>query len=209
MMVAYVETYDFENILNISTLKQGAMNTEVMVDNPAVDISKISGYTMYHESGKYRLKFDEEKYAKYIRAKQKEEAVKIGEALKEQLQENYILSMATDTDAYAMRYLYSEYAVGVTYHKGDRFMYQDKFYKVISANEFVSTEEWKPDISPSLYVEISDPNIEYPEFKQPINAETAYQKGDKITYKGEKYMSIIDNNAYSPDDYPAGWQKVE
>lgn len=94
------------------------------------------------------------------------------------------------------------------YTKGDRFIYQDKFYKVISSIPFISTNEWKPDISPSLYVEIPDPNIEYPEFKQPTGAHDAYKKGDKITFNGKKYESLIDNNVYSPTAYPAGWKEV-
>lgn len=32
--------------------------------------------------------------------------------------------------------------------------------------------------------------------------------GDKVTYNGKVYMSLIDNNVWSPDAYPAGWQEV-
>jgi hypothetical protein len=209
MAIVFVESANLSDVTNISTISQETTYIKAYLENPVIDVSKMAGYVLEEGIDGYRLRFDESKYNNCVHEKEVEEAIKTGEALRDQLQEEYILTMATDTDAYAMRYLYGEYAVGKTYHKGDRFMYQDKFYKVVSANEFVSTEDWKPDISPSLYVEISDPNIEYPEFKQPINAETAYQMGDKITYKGEKYMSTINNNAYSPDDYPAGWQKVE
>lgn len=34
-------------------------------------------------------------------------------------------------------------------------------------------------------------------------------KDDKITYNGQHYQSNIDNNVWSPDDYPAGWRLVE
>ena len=31
-------------------------------------------------------------------------------------------------------------------------------------------------------------------------------KGDKVTYKGKRYISLIDGNTYSPDAYPARWE---
>ena len=61
----------------------------------------------------------------------------------------------------------------------------------------------------SLFVEISDPSVEYPEWKQPINAETAYNIGDKVTFEGKKYASIINANTWSPTEYPSGWNLVE
>ena len=48
---------------------------------------------------------------------------------------------------------------------------------------------------------------EWPEFVQPIGAGTAYQVGDKITFRGEKYICILAHCVWSPADYPAGWQK--
>ena len=33
-----------------------------------------------------------------------------------------------------------------------------------------------------------------------------YSAGDKVTYNGIIYTSLIDNNVWSPTDYPAGWQ---
>lgn len=51
-----------------------------------------------------------------------------------------------------------------------------------------------------------EPTIQ--EFKQPTGAHDAYAKGDKVIYKGKKYISLIDANTYSPEAYPAGWQEV-
>ena len=47
------------------------------------------------------------------------------------------------------------------------------------------------------------------EFIQPTGAHNAYSKGDKVTYNGKVYESVIDNNVWSPDAYPAGWSVVE
>ena len=33
-------------------------------------------------------------------------------------------------------------------------------------------------------------------------------KGDKVSFNGQDYESLIDGNAYSPSDYPAGWKAI-
>ena len=96
---------------------------------------------------------------------------------------------------------------GVAYKKGDRLRHEGKLYKVLL--DHTSQADWVPGSAPSLYVEVSDPAIEYPEWKQPTGAHDAYQNGDKVTYNGKKYISLIDSNTYSPADYPAGWKLVE
>lgn len=211
MIKLFAEIGNSRDVKNISTEKAGMICTEVYLKEPTIYFDKFEGYEIVLDGDdptKFLLVFNEEKYSEHIREQQKEQAIKDGEALLNSLTEKVVLANATDENAYIMRFMYPKYAVGTTYSKGDRFMWEGKFYKVISSSPFKSTEEWKPDISPSLYVEITDPNVEYPEFKQPINAETAYMKDDKMTFKNEKYISLIDNNVYSPEAYPAGWNKV-
>ena len=48
---------------------------------------------------------------------------------------------------------------------------------------------------------------EWPEFVQPTGAGTAYQVGDKITFRDERYICILAHCVWSPADYPAGWEK--
>ncbi len=50
---------------------------------------------------------------------------------------------------------------------------------------------------------------EYPEYIQPQGAHDAYKIGDKITYKGKKYICQMNGCVWTPDDYPKGWQEVE
>lgn len=50
---------------------------------------------------------------------------------------------------------------------------------------------------------------EYPEYKQPTGAHDAYKRGDKITYKGKKYICKMDNCVWSPDTYPQAWEEVK
>ena len=61
----------------------------------------------------------------------------------------------------------------------------------------------------ALQQNISPPTEEdeWPEFVQPTGAGTAYQVGDKVTFRGEKYICVLAHCVWSPADYPAGWQK--
>lgn len=55
-----------------------------------------------------------------------------------------------------------------------------------------------------------EPPEEWTEYVQPTGAHDAYQNGDKITYNSEKYICIAPDGVacvWSPDDYPAYWQK--
>lgn len=52
-----------------------------------------------------------------------------------------------------------------------------------------------------------DETDEWPEYVQPTGAGTAYQVGDKITFKGERYICLLPHCVWSPADYPVGWQK--
>ena len=49
---------------------------------------------------------------------------------------------------------------------------------------------------------------EYPEYVKPTGGHDAHMKGYKTTYKGKKFISLIDNNVWTPDEYPAGWEEV-
>lgn len=86
-------------------------------------------------------------------------------------------------------------------HKGVR-------YTVLQGH--VLQADWEPDKVPALYrKEGGEPGEEWPEWVQPTGAHDAYAKGAKVTYKGEHYISLIDANVYSPEAYPAGWEKQE
>lgn len=47
------------------------------------------------------------------------------------------------------------------------------------------------------------------EFKQPTGAHDAYMKGATVVYNGKTYKSLTDNNVWSPDTYPNGWEVIE
>lgn len=101
--------------------------------------------------------------------------------------------------------LYAMWQSGKAYTVGERIQYGDKLYKCVQAH--TSQDDWAPDVTPALWVVVSVE--EWPEFIHPTGAHDVYNKGDKVTYNGKHYISLIDANAYSPDEYPAGWEKVE
>ena len=207
-MEVYVRMDDnFENIIAYATEEVNGTYIKAIQEDPVIDISKLFGYKLQVDGSVQKLVFDEEKYSKIVSEQSKEESIKSANVMMDKLVRDNILNTATDTEAYAMRYLYSEWSgKSVDYKKDNRLMYNDKFYKVLQ--DHTSQEDWTPDTASSLYVEISEPNVEYPEFKQQTRSHDVYMAGDKITYNGEKYVSKIDNNTWSPTEYPAGWEKV-
>lgn len=96
-------------------------------------------------------------------------------------------------------------ANNVQYKKDDRVTYNGVLYKVLTAH--TSQENWKPDVAPSLFVKVLVQEGEILDWEQP-SAGNAYMKGDKVRYNGKVYESLIDNNVWSPEGYPAGWLEI-
>ena len=96
---------------------------------------------------------------------------------------------------------------GVAYEVGKRVLYNDILYKVIQAH--TSQAEWTPVAAPSLFAKVINETIDgsIPEFEQP-DSTNPYMKGDRVIFNGKVYESLIDNNVYSPSDYPAGWKEI-
>ena len=92
----------------------------------------------------------------------------------------------------------------VTYEVGQRLNYNGVLYKVLQSH--TSQLDWTPDTTPSLYTKVLIPDKDIiPEWQQP-DSTNGYMIGDKVIYNGQVYESLIDNNIWSPIDYPAGWQ---
>ncbi len=86
----------------------------------------------------------------------------------------------------------------VSYAVGDRVRHNSRLYKVIQAH--TSQADWYPEAVPALFSVIS-----IAEWQSGVS----YAKDAKMTYQGKTYVSLIDNNVWSPTDYPAGWQEVK
>ena len=69
--------------------------------------------------------------------------------------------------------------------------------------------DWTPDKVPALWTPVRATKGETPdEWVQPVGASDAYSKGDRVTFEGAVWESVIDANVWSPSAYPAGWKKV-
>ena len=113
--------------------------------------------------------------------------------------------MATDEMSLQVPNLYPAWKEAIAYITGERVLYNDILYKVLQAH--TSQADWTPDVSPSLFAKVLIPNENaIPEWEQP-DSTNPYMIGDKVTYKGTVYVSIVDNNVWAPDAY--GWEIVK
>lgn len=101
--------------------------------------------------------------------------------------------------------LYENYYTYHNYEVGEMFQYEGKLYKVIQ--EHTSQDDWIPSELPALYLNMMPENV-IPEWVQPVGSHDAYNIGDKVIFNGVVYESIIDGNAWSPTDYPQGWELI-
>lgn len=114
----------------------------------------------------------------------------------------------SDAQALQVPMLFDEFdGNGVAYEVGKRVLYNDILYKVIQAH--TSQAEWTPVAAPSLFAKVINETIDgsIPEFEQP-DSTNPYMKGDRVLFNGKVYESLIDNNVYSPEAYPAGWKEI-
>lgn len=114
-----------------------------------------------------------------------------------------------DGDALDAVTLFPAWAEGVAYEVGQRIQYNGKLYKCVQAH--TSQADWTPDATPALWTEVAKPG-EIPVWKQPTGAQDAYMMGDRVHYPTADdpvYRSLIDNNVWSPAEYPQGWKVVE
>lgn len=89
------------------------------------------------------------------------------------------------------------------YEMGTKVKYNGKLYKVIQGHS--SQADWTPETAASLFVEIVPPEV-IPEWRQPMGAHDAYIIGDKVTFEGSIYTSLVDGNVWSPIANPAAWE---
>lgn len=117
-----------------------------------------------------------------------------------------LLPNLTDEQALEVPLMFPKWQEGNDYNIGDRILYQNVLYKVLQAHTSQAT--WEPDVAPSLFAKvlIPDPDI-IPEWEQP-DSTNPYMTGDKVMFEGKVYISIMDNNVWSPTDYPQGWEEV-
>lgn len=109
-----------------------------------------------------------------------------------------------DEQALELIEVFPKWKAEKSYVTNDRIRYDEVLYKVLQ--DHTSQEDWTPDITPSLYVRIDDPHIEWPEWIQPLGAQDAYPLGAKVSHNEKHWISNVDNNIWEPSVY--GWDEV-
>lgn len=111
-----------------------------------------------------------------------------------------------DDDAVEAVQLFKEWAPGVSYKRDDRVRWKGVLYRVPQAH--LSSELYPPDSTGvgALYARMLTADGQILAWEQP-GSENAYQKGDKVVYKGRIWVSVYDGpNVWAPDAY--GWREV-
>ena len=107
----------------------------------------------------------------------------------------------TDEEALTGVELFPHWSDEADYIVGDRVSYDGTLYKCLTAH--TSQASWKPDVSPSLWVRVDDPSIEWPDWVQPVGSTDAYPQGAKVSHNDKHWTSDVDGNVWEPGVY--GW----
>lgn len=102
--------------------------------------------------------------------------------------------------------LFLEWNTGVNYKVNTLLQYDGLLYRVLQ--EHVSQTDWVPDKTLSLYKVLGMNENGILEWSRPISSVDAYMKGDECMFNGVHKRSTIDNNVWSPNEYPEGWEDV-
>ncbi len=113
-------------------------------------------------------------------------------------------TVVSDDVAVTVPELFDRWQSGKEYGVDARVRYEDTLYKCLIAH--ASQDNWTPDVSPSLWVRIDDPAIEYPTWIQPVGSADAYPMGAKVSHNEKRWTSDVDNNVWEPGVY--GWTEV-
>jgi len=96
---------------------------------------------------------------------------------------------------------------GRKYLVGDVVTVNGVAYRCVQAH--TSQQGWAPDKTPALWTAVRKVTGGQPDqWRQPTGSSDAYKKGDRVTFQGAVYESVIDANTWSPAAYPAGWKKL-
>lgn len=114
---------------------------------------------------------------------------------------------ATDAQASKASYLYPTLKENSEFlPAGTRINWKGTIKRV--AVDLWDTEENNPDNAPILWEDI-DYNKGYRIIPETITVGTAFVKDECGWWNNTLYKSLIDNNVWTPDAYPAGWEIIE
>lgn len=99
--------------------------------------------------------------------------------------------------------LFPQWDGEAAYQKDQRVRYEGILYRCLQ--DHTAQPGWTPTAAPSLWarVLIEDPDT-VPEWVQP-DSTNPYMKGDRVTYQGKVWRSLVDQNTWVPGEY--GWEE--
>lgn len=113
-----------------------------------------------------------------------------------------LLISLKDEEAYLVKFLFDEWQSTKTYQIGERVLYQNKLYNVIKN----TTDNLSPDNSECY--SLTQKPLDLIEEWDPINRES-YNIGEKVKVGTHYYESLINDNTWSPQDFPMAWVLIE
>lgn len=114
--------------------------------------------------------------------------------------------LLTPAELTAMAEAFPAWEAGESVEVDDLRSHDGKLYRCVQAH--TTQEGWEPSNVPALWVDAAPAGV-IPEWVQPTGAHDAYNAGDRVTFEGSVYESLIDANVWSPTAHPAGWQLIE
>lgn len=160
----------------------------------------LNYFNMYLKDNQIYIRTDEELALTEAGISSIEEA----EQLRQEL--NEIIGEMTDEEAVERPILFPNWKSGKEYTTNERVRYGGRIFKVLQNH--TSQEDWTPSRAPSLFAEILTSETGEPQEWQQPSSTNPYLTGDKVIYNGQIYESLIDNNTWSPTDYPQGWKLI-
>ncbi len=111
----------------------------------------------------------------------------------------------TDAEVAAVVDLFDGFdAESRVYKVGEVVAFGGVLFRCVQAH--TSQADWTPDTAVSLWVSISDPAEEWPEWSQPLGAHDAYEQGAKVSHNGKHWISDVAANVWEPGVY--GWTEA-
>ena len=110
------------------------------------------------------------------------------------------LNLLNKDEVYYVKFLFPLLDLNREYQIGERFQYNDKIYEakqVALGNNFLKENS-------NSFEEIKYSK----DFLEEWNSNKIYAQGDRVNYGEHTYESLIDNNNWSPQDFPMSWKLV-
>ena len=110
------------------------------------------------------------------------------------------LNLLDKNEVYYVKFLFPLLDLNREYQIGERFQYNDKIYEtkqVALGNDFLKENS-------NSFEEIKYSK----DFLEEWSSNKIYSQGDRINYGEHTYESLINNNNWSPQDFPMSWKLI-